>query len=354
MARVVAGPATPGRSIAGPRRADRDLGSQTGGPRLSVRVDGRVTGRRPQPAPVRELLNHLRRRRLPLLLDALRTKAPSRSDRPRPSPLRQGHRPFWSSVSGARRLQDHATLWHGRPAPPLFRRCRDCFLYFLTRILPTKRTLDPLPLLALFGDRRGVGPPAVPRPGRRRFSAGVDGRFLTGLPLRRIDGVSCVSLQTVRRLFGSRVRWRGVSRRRLPSGKGARCIFELDQVSARCSARGSRSESRAGLGQRPSPVSFLTTRFPASCRRPRGVVSREKTTVDPMPSLSSPRLTSPYPSQKPGLVELGPGCDIVCWPAVEHAGGCRSTTTAKRGKDLVDDGCASRKSRHRGGSGVSP
>lgn len=73
-----------------------------GGPRLSVRVDGRVyrDGDPTVPPPVRELLNHLRRHdATPALLDGLRTKGAVTLRPPSTAAPSDGDMVFWSSVA---------------------------------------------------------------------------------------------------------------------------------------------------------------------------------------------------------------------------------------------------------------
>lgn len=174
----------------------------------------------------------------------------------------------------------------------------------------TKRRLITLPLLALFAATVTVWAAGRPAPWpEERFSAGVDGRFLTGLPLRRIDGVPCVSLQTVRRLFGGRVQWRGVSRRVGYHREGGEVHFELDRSSAQVLGKGVALESPVQVWGSAAyiPVSFLTTPEFQSVAGARVEWSPERKTltVDPMPSVSSPRYFS-YPDRSRVVVELGP------------------------------------------------
>lgn len=166
------------------------------------------------------------------------------------------------------------------------------------------------PLLALTvaaGPARAAGRPA-PWP-EDRFSAGVDGRFLTNLPLRRIDGIPCVSLQTVRRLFGGRVQWRGVSRRVSYHREGGVVHFDLDRSSAQVLGKTVSLEGPVQVWGSAAyvPVSFLTTPEFQSVAgaRVEWSTDRKTLTVDPTPSVSSPRYFS-YPDRSRVVVELGP------------------------------------------------
>lgn len=109
---------------------------ETGGPRLSVRVDGRVyrDGDPGLPPHVRELLNHLRRHDAsPALLDALRTKGAVTLRPPSTVAPSDGDIAFWSSVSEAPAVSGIATLWRSRRLR--FSVGVAIVLYFLTRIL---------------------------------------------------------------------------------------------------------------------------------------------------------------------------------------------------------------------------
>lgn len=173
-----------------------------------------------------------------------------------------------------------------------------------------KTLLIVFPLLALSAapsPARAAGRPA-PWP-EDRFSAGVDGRFLSDLPLRRIDGLPCVSLQTVRRLFGGRVQWRGVSRRVSYHREGGAVHFDLDRSSAQVLGKAVSLEGPVHVWGSAAyiPVSFLTTPEFQSVAGARVEWSGERKTltVDPTPSVSSPRYFS-YPDRSRIVVELGP------------------------------------------------
>lgn len=162
-------------------------------------------------------------------------------------------------------------------------------------------------LLAGPGALRAGGRPA-PWP-EDRFAAGVDGRFLTNLPLRRIDGTPSVSLQTVRRLFGGRIQWQGVSRRVSYHREGGAVQFDLDSSTAQVLGKPVRMEGPVQVWGSAAyiPVSFLTTpEFQSlAAARVDWSAERKSLTVDPTPSVSSPRYFS-YPDRSRVVVELGP------------------------------------------------
>lgn len=171
--------------------------------------------------------------------------------------------------------------------------------------------VSPLLLLAVL-----LAAPTALRAGGRpapwpedRFSAGVDGRFLTDLPLRRIDGTPSVSLQTVRRLFGGRVEWRGVSRRVSYLREGGVVRFDLDSSTAQVLGKPVALEAPVQVWGSAAyvPLSFLTTpEFQSvAAARVEWSSERKSLTVDPTPSVSSPRYFS-YPDRSRVAVEVGP------------------------------------------------
>lgn len=103
--------------------------AETAGPRLSVRIDGRVyrDGDAGAPPHVRELMNHLRRHDAsPALLDALRTKGAVTLRPPTTAAPSDGDILFWSSVATAASGRGLRRVWFSVGAAIV--------LYFLIRM----------------------------------------------------------------------------------------------------------------------------------------------------------------------------------------------------------------------------
>lgn len=170
-------------------------------------------------------------------------------------------------------------------------------------------------LLTAAGVWWGAGPSFVFGQARRPplpwepFTAVVDGRIRTGLGTVAVEGVPCLSLRDIQRLFGGRQSWQRISRRVQYEIHGRRAEFLLDSSTAAVSGAAVSLETpvRWWTGHVYIPLSLvLTPEFQNMCEASvHWDAASRSLTVDPVPSVSSPRLYS-YPGKSRVVVELGP------------------------------------------------
>lgn len=174
-----------------------------------------------------------------------------------------------------------------------------------------RRFLFPFVLFCLFvGFARSGWSRGRPAPWpEEQFTAAIDGRIRTGLPFSKIESVPCISLDTLQKVFGGRVQWRSASRRVTYHRDQGTADFVLDSTTAFVAGKtvALPTAVRAWGNTAYLPMALFTTPEFQNFASVRVLWSadRRSLTVDPVPSVSSPRYFS-YPRHSRVAVELGP------------------------------------------------
>jgi N-acetylmuramoyl-L-alanine amidase len=144
---------------------------------------------------------------------------------------------------------------------------------------------------------------------QENMTAVVDGRIRSGFKVTALEGVPCLPLRDVQKLFGGRQSWKRVSRRVDYEIYGHNVSFALDRATASVDGKdvALQTPPRWWTGHVYVPVSFLLTEEFQSVSQTRTAWNADSRslTVEPVPSVSSPRYYS-YPEKSRLMFELGP------------------------------------------------
>ncbi|HMU95382.1 MAG TPA: N-acetylmuramoyl-L-alanine amidase [Elusimicrobiota bacterium] len=140
----------------------------------------------------------------------------------------------------------------------------------------------------------------------------VDGETRGPASLFRIDGIACLPLEHLQKIFGGRVTWKRVSRKFDYRLENRTAEFVLDSSTAVVGGQSVALETSVRWWGDSAflPVSLLTTPAYQSFTKAKiqWIESPPSLTVDPIPSISSARVFN-YPQETRVSVELGPDVD---------------------------------------------
>ncbi|MBL0058871.1 MAG: N-acetylmuramoyl-L-alanine amidase [Elusimicrobia bacterium] len=140
----------------------------------------------------------------------------------------------------------------------------------------------------------------------------VDGNVRTGVQVFTIEENPCLSLRTIKQVFGGRVQWKRVSRRIVYLSEGRTAEFTLDVSTAVVGGKALplATPPRAWGSDVFLPVSLLVTPEFQSlvASQVQWNAARRNLTVDPSPAVSSPRFYS-YPNKSRLTIDIGPHVD---------------------------------------------
>lgn len=174
-----------------------------------------------------------------------------------------------------------------------------------------RRPFFPIFFLLLAAGLQGRAAKTMPWP-LENVSVAVDGELKRVKNTPRIDGELCVSLKSLRAVFGGSVSWQRVARRFVYRHQGREAEFRLDADTAMLDGK----TLKLGTAVRPwgddayIPVSlFVTPEFQnLVASKIHWDPAQRALSVDPIPSVGSPQVNS-YPHQSRVVLEIGPRVD---------------------------------------------
>jgi hypothetical protein len=142
----------------------------------------------------------------------------------------------------------------------------------------------------------------------------VDGNVRRGVQVFTIEENPCLSLRTIKQVFGGRVQWKRVSRRIVYLSEGRTAEFTLDVSTAVVGGKALplSTPPRAWGNDVFLPVSLLVTPEFQSlvASQIQWNAGGKNLTVDPLPAVSSPRFYS-YPHKSRLTIDIGPMSDAL-------------------------------------------